>query len=355
MPREHSFAREETFVSWWANSIQDYLATLSANFKLRVQPGAPTVLQCVAGTGNDQVAVGIEGHWRYNTATVERAHPGGAAGTYLVFVTAQATQVDNVPAPFTDHTDRSFALAIVAAGTPAIVPGSVDIIRQVGTLQWDGSAIVAVDALIGPGAGTGRHAASHAVGASDAVSPASIGAATEAGLAAEASARAASVAAEATARGAAVAAEAAARTAFDDAASPLLPTAAEKAALAGTSGAPGGANRYVTNSDPMVTVGAWVFLPPAVGVTSEAFYRKDGKVVRLRGSVTPDGIGVSLAFLPTGFRPIDTGDWFCGRIDGGSGGSTGRTVVVSSDGWIHLFQVGSGAIMLNPISFIAEN
>lgn len=67
--------------------------------------------------------------------------------------------------------------------------------------------------------------------------------ATQAELDAEAAARAAAVSAEATARSNADALKA-------DLTDSRFPTAGEKAALAGTTGAPGAGNKYVTDTDP---------------------------------------------------------------------------------------------------------
>jgi hypothetical protein len=95
-------------------------------------------------------SIAIDGRWRYNTTTVQRAHPGGAAGVYGVFVTAKANSIVNSPAPNTDATDYSFALAIVAgSGTPSIVAGSVDIFQRVGELSWDGVRVTRVRQFVG--------------------------------------------------------------------------------------------------------------------------------------------------------------------------------------------------------------
>jgi hypothetical protein len=143
------FARGEIFVSWWTDAVEEFLSTGAHGFRVRVASG--TTIDSPAGVGNDQASIAINGRLRFNTATVSRVHPGGAAGTYDVFVTASEQNIVNAPQPNTDNTVYSYALAIVAAGTtPAIVAGSVDIVRKVAELTWDGAAITSVRQLVSP-------------------------------------------------------------------------------------------------------------------------------------------------------------------------------------------------------------
>lgn len=149
MQEHYPFVRDDILPSFWANAIQRLLSNYVApNFRLTQQDA--THVQVVAGANEDAAVIVIDGNWRWNEATVSRAHPGGAAATFDVFVTAKANAIVNAPAPFTDNTDYSFALAIVAAGaTPPIVAGTVDLFRKIGELTWDGAAITSVTQLVG--------------------------------------------------------------------------------------------------------------------------------------------------------------------------------------------------------------
>lgn len=150
--REHTFARNEVAPSYWANALQAFLSVGHHQFALTLANS--TTVQVVASAGDGLVAIAINGSFRYNEVTVNRAHPGGASGTYDVYVTASAQSIASTPQPYTDNTNRAFALAIVATGsTPAIIPGTVDIYRKVGTLTWSGTAITRVTPTVGAGQG----------------------------------------------------------------------------------------------------------------------------------------------------------------------------------------------------------
>lgn len=137
--RQEEFVRDEILPSWFVNRLQDRVAALSS---CRLDLMNATTVRVAAATGAGAAVLNIGANWRFNEAAVTRAHPGGAAGTYLVFVTAKAQDIRNAPAPGSDFTDYSFALAIVANGaTPTIVPGTVDVYRRVGSLIWNGTAI----------------------------------------------------------------------------------------------------------------------------------------------------------------------------------------------------------------------
>ncbi|WCB95493.1 tail protein [Baekduia alba] len=142
--KHRSFDPLDQFPSSWPNAIQEFVSGLGA-FQVRIKPGAPGTLQVPAGAGNDQVAIPIEGRWRYVTANVERAG-SGAARDVDVYVTA----TDNVfTAGFpgeVDSTDYSFVLAVVDAAT---VPSGVAIKRRVAQAQWNGSAFTDVAPIVG--------------------------------------------------------------------------------------------------------------------------------------------------------------------------------------------------------------
>lgn len=163
----------------FADALNEFISTSAPNFLLRIKPGDATTLQVVAGTGNAQVGIGIakisdatKCGWRFITSTIERTSPGGVAATFDVHVTGS----DNVFTPSgggeVDTTDYSFALAIVAA---AATPAGVALTRKVATAVWDGTKFTAIDVLVGPQSGTGRHAARHATTGDDPITPASLG------------------------------------------------------------------------------------------------------------------------------------------------------------------------------------
>lgn len=142
--------------STWVNALMEYVSTMAGNFAL--EQATSTTVRVVATSDNGQVGVGINGRWRYNTATVTATHPGGASGTYDVYVTASDNDY-SAPDP-TDNTNYAFGLAIFASGnTPATA-----LYRKVGTVDWDGTQITAVRSTAGP---SSIHASQHAVGAAD--------------------------------------------------------------------------------------------------------------------------------------------------------------------------------------------
>jgi hypothetical protein len=148
VPQHHVFAREDVIPSWWANAQMQALGTLAHGFTLR--RATTTTIEVPAGAGDLAAVIAVDGKWRWNEATVNRIHPGGAAGLYRVWVTALENDIINVPDPGTDVTDYAFDLAITAVGVePAIVPGTVEIFREVGSIRWDGDEIVAVTPFVG--------------------------------------------------------------------------------------------------------------------------------------------------------------------------------------------------------------
>jgi hypothetical protein len=151
MAKMNSFVRDDVLPSWWANSIQEHIAGLVANLRLTLLNATTVRATAVSTDSADvQASIGVDGLWRRVSANVDRAHPGGAAGKYDVFVTAKNNSIGSVPLPGTDNTDYAFALAIVATGgTPAIVPGTVDVFRKVGECWWDGAAITRLEPWTG--------------------------------------------------------------------------------------------------------------------------------------------------------------------------------------------------------------
>jgi microcystin-dependent protein len=143
MLEENTFVRDDLLPSWWANAIQKFLSTSAPGFQL--SRGDATHIQVIAGADTSAAVISIKGKWRWNEATINRAHPGGAAGTWDIYATAVNNKIDATPAPGTDNTTYAFSLRIVKAGeTPSIEAGVVDIFRLVGTLAWSGAEITAL-------------------------------------------------------------------------------------------------------------------------------------------------------------------------------------------------------------------
>lgn len=131
--------------STWVNAIMEFLGTQASNFVL--EQSTATQVRVVASADNGQVALAINGKWRYITATITASHPGGAAGTYDVFATASAN--DFSAADPADNTNYTFGLQILAQGsTPATAQ-----YRKVGEVRWDGSAITALRQHVALGSG----------------------------------------------------------------------------------------------------------------------------------------------------------------------------------------------------------
>lgn len=141
-----TFAHNEVAPSWWANAADGFLFPfVSPNFILRKVAGSDTTVEVPAAAGEDRVSVAIDGLWRWNVATVNRAVTGGTgAGTLTVWACTGPQAIDNIPVAYSDHTVYSWVLRITAGAAPAVEAGVVEFWRAVGTLTWDGAKITAV-------------------------------------------------------------------------------------------------------------------------------------------------------------------------------------------------------------------
>ena len=124
------------------DAMQEFLGTMaSPNLDLTVVPGSANQIQIAAGTGSAQVGLGIDGLWRYISATTQTTVTGGA-GVYDVFVTTGNNNFavnPSPPPPEIDSTDYTFVLA-----TPLLqgnVPGTAHY-RKVGEVIFDGTRIL---------------------------------------------------------------------------------------------------------------------------------------------------------------------------------------------------------------------
>lgn len=128
------------------DALQEFISTMSGNLVLAVVGN--TTVQAAAGPGNAQVGIGINGLWRYNSATVT-ANVGPTAGVYDIFVTASNNNfVTNPtpPPPENDQTTYSFALAaLLQPQTPTAVPN----FRKVGEASFNGTRITSLRQTVG--------------------------------------------------------------------------------------------------------------------------------------------------------------------------------------------------------------
>lgn len=157
MSQNHPFSREEVFPSWFANRIQDYLSASQMDIPLSLK--TTTAVQVVPDANIGIAAVNIEGRWRFITTTIERAHPGGAAGTYVVWAVAEDNSVTNSPAVFTDHTNYAFELRITSGAAPT--GSGIAVTTKIGEVDWSGTVITAL--RITRGAITGARIANGAL------------------------------------------------------------------------------------------------------------------------------------------------------------------------------------------------
>lgn len=123
------------------DAVQEVLGASAPSFYLTVLNS--TTIRAVGGTENALNAIAIEGRYRWRTTTVDAAHPGGAAGTYDVWVTGSDNSFTSVPTE--DKTVYAWGLSILATGGS---PGTA-ISRKVAEVEWSGTAITALRHLTG--------------------------------------------------------------------------------------------------------------------------------------------------------------------------------------------------------------
>lgn len=136
----------------WLDSIQEYLGSyVSPNFNVVIQTN--TSLRVPAGPDNAQVCIAINGRWRYVSANVDAAAPGGlTAGDNPLFVAASDNVFGSNPSPpptELDSTDYTFRLIVKPAGQTPSGTGAEALWRQVGVVTWSGTAFTAVKLTVG--------------------------------------------------------------------------------------------------------------------------------------------------------------------------------------------------------------
>lgn len=139
MHRNHEFAREDKYPSWFANRIQDFLA--GTETRLQLVRKSATVIEVAPDPHLECAAVLIEGRWRFITAAIERA-VSGAKGTYTIWAVAEDNLINNTPDPFTDHTAYAFDLRFTTGAAPTGT--GIAISTKIGEVDWSGTAIEAL-------------------------------------------------------------------------------------------------------------------------------------------------------------------------------------------------------------------
>lgn len=136
-----------------SDALQQLLSTLLVNLRLTL--ANPTTLQIVAGADNAQVGATTNGKWRWITATINAAHPAGAAGQYDVFITSAPNVFtpSGLPPgqpPEIDNTDYRFFLTIKPQGSTPSGTGNETHWRKIAETTWDGTKITRVTMFAGP-------------------------------------------------------------------------------------------------------------------------------------------------------------------------------------------------------------
>jgi hypothetical protein len=141
VPSFLDFARESRLPSYWANRIQEFLSGARTDLRVSVPDG--THVEVVPAEPYGIAAIDLQGRWRWIEEPVSRVHPGGGAGTFIVWAVATDQDVVNVPKPFTDETDYTFSLRITKSGEEPSGAG-VEVFEKIAEVDWDGAKITAL-------------------------------------------------------------------------------------------------------------------------------------------------------------------------------------------------------------------
>lgn len=152
MAKDYDLNPGDQLPAFWLKQIQEMLASVSPNLRVKIKPGTVDTLQ-LAATPTNQMGATIGGLWRYISASVNAVHPGGAAGAYDIILAATANVIVSTPAPYTDNTTYQFYMYIMPSGTvpSGTAPNGLAIAatRFIGTVNWDGTQIVALHQVVG--------------------------------------------------------------------------------------------------------------------------------------------------------------------------------------------------------------
>ncbi len=145
MSKNRNLDHQDILEANWTDGLQEFISTLASN--LALTQTSINQVRIEAGSGSDQVGIGIDGRWRYNTANVTVAHPAGNAGiVHNIWVVAnENSYTPGAPGEGeTDNTDYSFGVVILPTGTnPSGNHNGSPIVayRKVGETDWDGTNI----------------------------------------------------------------------------------------------------------------------------------------------------------------------------------------------------------------------
>jgi microcystin-dependent protein len=148
MSKYRDFSPGNPFPADFVDALNEMLSTY-ASPNLRVVQSAATQLQIVAGTGNAQVGLAVNGMWRWNTATITAAHPGGTAGLYDLYALASANSfTTGSGGEEVDSTPPGFTMRIMATTASPTGTGGETHSRKIASVLWTGSAIKEVYPLL---------------------------------------------------------------------------------------------------------------------------------------------------------------------------------------------------------------
>lgn len=116
------------------DALEETIGTY-ASPNLRLSASGTTALQIAAGTGNAQRSIAIQGQWRFITAATAATAPAQAAGSYPIYLVSQANNTAQE-----DGGTFNYAFSLKLSTTPTGT-GSEAISIQIGTYDWDGTAI----------------------------------------------------------------------------------------------------------------------------------------------------------------------------------------------------------------------
>lgn len=135
MTKHRDLAFGNAFPESFVDALTEFISTyISPNAVLTIVNA--TTIQLSAGATDAQVCVAVNGRWRWITANVQATDPGGGAAVHALWATASDNNFAIGP-PEVDSTVYTFALAITTGAAP-VGPA---LARQIGYVEWNGSAI----------------------------------------------------------------------------------------------------------------------------------------------------------------------------------------------------------------------
>jgi hypothetical protein len=135
MSKYKALASGDVFPAYWTDAIQEFTGSWVAG--LRLTTPSASVVRVVAGSGSDQVAIGVDGLYRYRTS-LQEVTISGSTGTYNLYAAVSANSIAGI----TDSTDYNWYLYFgTSAPSGAIAgAGTIGATRKIGEVDWDSSA-----------------------------------------------------------------------------------------------------------------------------------------------------------------------------------------------------------------------